>query len=153
MNDSKPVRHILQEGTEFQVEILRALRSALEGPMKLMGNPRNLEACINNNIGTHYVLAENVKWLIKQYIENVYKKYGYDAEIGNIDIEVTNISGYIDTWEIVAQINFIKNFDKSKNPRSVYSKVISMQVGFYMLQPRSKKTRDINYKLHKKHCK
>jgi len=152
MNDSKPVRHILQEGNEFQVDLLIALRSVLEEPIKLMEDIHNLEA-YTNNIENHHKLLENHKRRLSRSIENVYKKYGYNIETGRTVFEVIHISGYIDAWQIVVGIDRIENFDQSKNPKSVYKKYIWVTVCFYALQSSSKKTRDIKYLIHKRESK
>jgi len=152
VNDSKPIRHLIQNGNEFQVDLLIALRSALERVMTIIESPY----CLVNhpgNIDKHYGIAKDSRLLLRQNIKKVYKKYGYDVEIGNIGIKISCANGYIDTWEIVAEINCIRNFDKSKNPKSVYTKLISMKINFYMSQPRYKQTGDINYTLYKKCCK
>jgi len=148
---TRPIRHIIQEGNEFQVALMRSLRTVFEDPMNTYMRDIHSLRAYKSNIENHSKLFEDYKWSLKRSIENIYqKKYGYNIETDYAAFEIINVNGYIDSWQIIIGIDSIYNFDQSRNPKKVYEKYIWMTIRFYALQPKSKKTRDITYLINKR---
>jgi len=150
MNYDKPMRHVIQKGTDFQMDLCKAMEKALYREMKLMEDPNNLRA-YNDNIDRHYGLIRNSSGLLVNSIRDVYKKYGYNVQLKVAGMEVIYISGCIDYWNIGISIESIESFNEELNIPRVYKQWIRMSIHFYMFQ--YKKTNDIEYKLLKKYCK